>query len=47
MTNSKELSRNAGSVSHRGELHRPMLMAVLALLIVESIMASYFGHHSN
>ena len=47
VTNSKELSRNAGSVSHRGELHRPMLMAVLALLIVESIMAWYFGHHSN
>src|SRR5262249_23413853 len=41
----KELTRNAASVGRRGELHRPMLYAVLALLLVESILAWKFGHH--
>jgi hypothetical protein len=41
----KELTRNVASVGRRGELHRPMLYAVLALLLVESILAWKFGHH--
>jgi len=47
ITNSKELSHNASAVSRRGELHRPLLEAVLVLLLVESILAWYFGHHST
>ncbi len=47
ITNSKELSRNASAVSRRGELHRPLLELVLLLLLVESVLAWYFGHHSN
>jgi hypothetical protein len=41
----RELTRDAASVGRRGELHRPMLYAVLALLLVESILAWKFGHH--
>ncbi len=41
----KELTRDAASVGRRGELHRPLLYAVLALLLVESILAWKFGHH--
>ncbi|MEO6811910.1 MAG: BatA domain-containing protein [Isosphaeraceae bacterium] len=36
---------DATSVRQRGELHRPLLWAVLALLIVESVLAWRFGHH--
>ena len=39
------LEKNAGSVGRRGEMHRPMLWAVLILLIVESVLAWRFGHH--
>jgi hypothetical protein len=46
LTNWRELSSNAAAVSRRGELHRPLLYAVLALLVVESILAWRFGHHA-
>ena len=39
------LEKNASSVGQKGELHRPMLWAVLVLLIVESVLAWRFGHH--
>lgn len=41
----KALTRDAASVGRRGELHRPMLYAVLVLLLVESFLAWRFGHH--
>jgi hypothetical protein len=44
-SNWKELTQDAASVGRRGELHRPMLYAVLVLLLVESILAWRFGHH--
>jgi hypothetical protein len=46
LTNWKELTGNATSVSRRGELHRFLLYGVLCLLIVESILAWRFGHHA-
>jgi hypothetical protein len=46
MTNWKELSRDAASVSRRGELHRSLLYGVLILLMVESVLAWLFGHHA-
>jgi hypothetical protein len=46
LTNWKELTGNAKSVSRRGELHRSLLYGVLTLLIVESILAWRFGHHA-
>jgi hypothetical protein len=46
MTNWKELTGNAAAVSRRGELHRPLLYALLALLLVESLLAWRFGHHA-
>jgi hypothetical protein len=45
MTNWKELTGNAGAVSRRGELHRPLLYALLVFLLVESYLAWRFGHH--
>jgi hypothetical protein len=36
--------RDAGSVAHRGEVHRPLLWAVLALLLTDSLLAWKFGH---
>jgi hypothetical protein len=42
----RPLSSNASSVGQRGELHRPLLWAVLTLLIIESIVAWRFGHHA-
>jgi hypothetical protein len=45
LTNWRELARNAASVGRRGELHRPLLYAALALLLVESFLAWKFGHH--
>jgi hypothetical protein len=41
----KDLTENASSVGRRGEMHRPLLYALLVLLIVESIAAWKFGHH--
>jgi hypothetical protein len=46
LTNWRELTGNAKSVSQRGELHRPLLYGVLILLIVESVLAWLFGHHA-
>ncbi len=40
----RPLSQNAASVGQRGELHRPMLWALLALLLLEPILAWRFGH---
>ena len=45
LTNWKDLSQSATSVGRRGELHRPLLYALLAMLLIESIMAWWFGHH--
>ncbi|HZW30182.1 MAG TPA: BatA domain-containing protein [Isosphaeraceae bacterium] len=41
------LNQDAGSVGRRGELHRPLLYAVLVLLLVESILAWKFGHNES
>jgi hypothetical protein len=46
LTNWKELTQSASSVSRRGELHRFLLYGVLMLLIVESILAWIYGHHA-
>ncbi len=46
VTDWKDLTDDAGSVGRRGELHRPMLYAVLGLLLLESFLAWKFGHHS-
>ncbi len=46
VTDWKDLTDDAGSVGRRGELHRPMLYAVLVLLLLESFLAWKFGHHS-
>jgi von Willebrand factor type A domain/Aerotolerance regulator N-terminal len=40
------LTRDAKSIGRHGELHRQLLYAVLALLIIESILAWRFGHHA-
>ncbi len=45
MPNWKDLTGNASSVGRRGEMHRPLLYLLLALLIIESIAAWKFGHH--
>ena len=45
LTNWRDLSQSATSVGRRGELHRPLLFALLAMLLVESTMAWWFGHH--
>ena len=44
--NWRPLRENAASVGHRGELHRPLLWGVLALLLIESLLAWRFGHHN-
>ncbi len=44
-SNWKELSGEAASVGRRGELHRPMLLAMLVLLLLESFLAWKFGHN--
>lgn len=44
-TNWKELSGDSAAVSRQGELHRPLLYLLLALLLIESILAWTFGHH--
>jgi hypothetical protein len=45
LTNWKELTEDASAVGRRGELHRPLLYALLFMLLVESILAWLFGHH--
>lgn len=45
-TDWQSLTRNASAVSQRGELHRPFLIAVIVLLLLESILAWKFGHHA-
>ena len=47
LTNWKDLTDNATAVGRRGELHRPMLYALLAFLLIESTLAWRFGHHSR
>jgi hypothetical protein len=47
LTNWKDLTGNATSVGRHGELHRPLLYALLVLLIVESCLAWRFGHHGR
>jgi len=46
MTNWKELTGNSAAVSRRGELHRPMLYALLVFLLLETYLAWRFGHHA-
>jgi hypothetical protein len=43
LDNGRELARSAASVGRRGELHRPLLYGVLALLMIESFAAWRFG----
>jgi Aerotolerance regulator N-terminal/von Willebrand factor type A domain len=47
LTSSRELAADSGSVGRRGELHRPLLYALLTLLLVESFLAWRFGHHET
>ena len=47
MTNWKELTGDAAAVSRRGEFHRPLLYGLLIFLLLESLLAWKFGHHSN
>jgi hypothetical protein len=41
----KNLLHDATAVTRRGELQRPFLWAVLALLVLESALAWWFSHH--
>lgn len=43
----RRLLRNVSAVGSRGELHRSLLYGVLALLLVESVLAWRFGHHAT
>jgi Aerotolerance regulator N-terminal/von Willebrand factor type A domain len=45
LTNSKELALDVASVGRRGELHQSLLYGLLALLLLESLLAWRFGHH--
>jgi hypothetical protein len=45
LTNTQELKKDASSVGRRGELHRPLLVGLLLLLLLESFLAWKFGHH--
>jgi hypothetical protein len=47
LTNFRELTQDSSSVGRRGELHRPLLYGVLALLLCESVLAWRFGHHGS
>jgi len=47
LTNFRELTQDSSAVGRRGELHRPFLYGVLALLLVESFLAWRFGHHGS
>jgi hypothetical protein len=41
----KALLNNAAAVSLRGELHRPLLWTVIGLILLETVLAWWFGHH--
>jgi len=41
----QSLIPDAAAVGRRGELHRHLLYAVLALILIESLLAWRFGHH--
>jgi hypothetical protein len=45
LTSSQRLAEDVRSVGRRGELHQPLLLGLLILLLVESILAWKFGHH--
>jgi hypothetical protein len=45
LTNWKELTGDAASVSRKGELHRPLLYLLLSFLLIESFLAWWFGHN--
>jgi hypothetical protein len=47
LVNWRELARDASSVGKKGELHRPLLYALLILLLLESTLAWRFGHHET
>ncbi len=47
LTNWKELTGNSTAVSRRGELHRPLLYALLVFLLLETYLAWRFGHHAS
>jgi hypothetical protein len=47
LSNPRELTADTSAVGRRGELHRPLLYALLMLLLVESILAWKFGHHDS
>jgi hypothetical protein len=41
------LTGNAAAVSRRGELHRQLLYALLAFILLESVLAWRFGHNAS
>ncbi len=45
LTNARELAKDASSVGKKGEVHRPLLYALLTFLLLESLLAWKFGHH--
>ncbi len=47
LTNFRELTKDSSAVGRRGELHRSLLYAVVALLLFESFLAWKFGHHGS
>jgi hypothetical protein len=47
LTNFRELTQDPAAVGRRGDLHRPLLFGVLALLLFESFLAWRFGHHGS
>lgn len=47
LTDWQGLTVDATSVNRRGDLHRPLLYLVLALLLIESVLAWRFGHHAR
>ncbi|WZO96482.1 BatA domain-containing protein [Isosphaeraceae bacterium EP7] len=44
--NLQQAGADTAAISRQGELHRPLLFAVLALLLIESTLAWKFGHHA-
>lgn len=44
--NSPSVRQDPMAVGQQGELHRPFLWGVLALMVVESLLAWRFGHHA-
>ena len=43
----KPLKKSSASLRQHGEFHRPLLWAVLGLLLIESFLAWKFGHHPS